>query len=70
MRIKSLQSGSPSAISLLKEWQPQDAQRCEKLLHARFRKYRLSGEWFSLPKEEVEWLTSLDDGSLQTLDQI
>lgn len=67
-RIKSLQSASPSPISLLKEWRASDARRCEKLLHARFRRYRVSGEWFSLPKEEVEWLISLEERSLQALD--
>lgn len=60
-RIKALQSACPSSISLVKSWTPVDARACERLLHTRFGKYRVNGEWFNLPASELDWLTNLED---------
>jgi hypothetical protein len=60
-RIKALQSACPSTITLVKAWTPSNAREREKLLHNRFQKHRVTGEWFDLPNADVEWLTNLEE---------
>lgn len=60
-RIKALQSACPSPITLLKAWTPADARRCEKMLHTKYRQYRVTGEWFELPAAEVACLERLEE---------
>lgn len=60
-RIKALQGACPYPISLVKSWQATEPLRCERLLHYRFRKHRVIGEWFDLPAAEAQWLAALDE---------
>lgn len=46
-RVKELQTGNDKIITLLFEMERKDANFLEKHLHRKFRKHRLSGEWFS-----------------------
>ena len=44
------------SIELLKFWPAQDMGRDEKLLHDRYERFRVSGEWFQIPDDEKEIL--------------
>jgi hypothetical protein len=63
-RIAALQPACPHQIILIKSWRPKDARACEKLLHARFREYRLQNEWFDLPLRVVKDLAVIGNASL------
>lgn len=54
-RIKSLQTGNPFQIQLLKEYLSPHYRKIEKMLHKRFAEYktREKGEWFHLKEHHV-----------------
>lgn len=53
-RIKQLQTGSATKLELVAECKVKHPTKVEALLHTRYGDYRLEGEWFALPEEEVE----------------
>lgn len=53
-RVKELQTGSPVPLRVLAAC-PGDI-RLESALHAKYARYRLSGEWFALPQDELQAL--------------
>lgn len=55
-RERTLQSEMP-LLSLI--WQCEGLQQDEKDLHERFKDKRVRGEWFSLSKEDIEFIKSL-----------
>lgn len=60
-RILALQTANPFKLTLL-AMVPVRGQRGERLLHKRFRKYRVRGggtEWFRLVPEIVEYIASI-----------
>lgn len=59
-RMLLMQTGNPYKLKLLKAWESNEPLVDEECLHAQFESYRVRGEWFKLPKEELEKLLSLD----------
>lgn len=57
-RIKSLQTGNPSRIELIGT--VPGSYEEEDRLHVRFAAKRVSGEWFALDDEDVEYILSLN----------
>lgn len=55
-RILGLQTSCPTALSVINAWEHHDAERMERLLHRKYRKFRTSGEWFRLSEELIEGL--------------
>jgi len=52
-RIKELQTGSPSEMRVVQEYESDNARKIETILHRFLRSKRISGEWFELTNEEV-----------------
>jgi hypothetical protein len=51
-RIKQLQTGNAHQITLV-DFYETAYKKVEKFLHGKFKKYKVGGEWFDLPLEEV-----------------
>lgn len=60
-RRDSLQTGSPIPLEILNTIESSEASRLESSLHERYSQYRLSGEWFDLPAEELDVLTEIEN---------
>jgi hypothetical protein len=54
-RLKSLQTGSPFKLQLLKEYVSPHYKKIERMLHKRFAEFKTrdSGEWFHLKEHHV-----------------
>ncbi|CAL9539651.1 hypothetical protein SUDANB54_04206 [Streptomyces sp. enrichment culture] len=48
-RLPELQTGNPFPLVVL--WQVPGDERLEQLLHARFERFRVTGEWFDFPDD-------------------
>jgi len=53
-RIKSLSTGNPQPLHLVKSAKVPNAGELEKKMHERYQEYRLHGEWFDLPESEID----------------
>lgn len=53
-RIKELQTGSHSAMTVVQEYESKNARQIETILHRWHRSKRISGEWFDLTNEDVQ----------------
>ena len=59
-RLKAMQIGSPIKLLLTRAVEVQNPESIEKELHSVFAKYRIHGEWFSMPwKDAVEIFDSI-----------
>ena len=60
-RISELQTGCPHELVIIKIWQHYQRkfiEQYERVLHRYYKQYRIrkNGEWFKLPKSEIEKL--------------
>ncbi|KKL52302.1 hypothetical protein LCGC14_2286850, partial [marine sediment metagenome] len=53
-RIKAIQAYCPYPITLEKFWPTDESKTAETVLHWKYGKYNHRGEWFKLPKREVD----------------
>lgn len=60
-RLKNLQAGSPAPLAYVKIVEAHPT--LEGALHRQFARYRLHGEWFTLPDEMTEVLLARLDGA-------
>ena len=56
-RLASLQGGTPIRLKIIGYCQGEEKE--EEMLHKNMRKYRVSGEWYALKKEEIELIKNL-----------
>ncbi len=56
-RISALQTASPAPLTLL-AGMPGGLDK-EKILHAKFKKYRVHGEWFKVVPEIIEYINNI-----------
>ena len=52
-RFNDIKSAMPFDLSICGQWHVDDCGGAEKLLHRRFRKSRIRGEWFELDYSEL-----------------
>lgn len=52
-RIKKLQTGNGSEITIVKEYETKHARKIESWLHKRYYSKRLVGEWFKLDDDDI-----------------
>ena len=52
-RINELQTGNSSELHITNSHKTNYPFRVEKMLHSKFSNYRVHGEWFNLPNEEI-----------------
>lgn len=57
-RMSQMQVGCPFKLSLLASWKSDDALIEEEILHDRYDKHRVRGEWFNIPDAELIVLLS------------
>lgn len=63
-RIRALQTGNPNIITLVaKTGTIDNAYNIEKLLHEKFKSNRVRGEWFTLTKEELDFVHTTFNGA-------
>jgi hypothetical protein len=60
-RFSALQTSSPKPLKLLKSWNCTDGRTLEYSLHTKYEAYRLRGEWFALPSNELKILMAVED---------
>lgn len=60
-RLANMQAGNPYEMKIAKIWHTLTPQIDEECLHAQFEAYRIRGEWFRLPVNNLLHLISLDD---------
>ena len=58
-RLVELQMGNPNRLTIWKAIPAEDRMALEVYLHFRFASYRIHGEWFKLPVEEMRWLETV-----------
>jgi len=58
-RLVELQMGNPNRLTIWKAIPAEDRMALEAYLHLRFASYRMRGEWFQLPIEEIQWLETV-----------
>ena len=64
-RIDALRTASPVPLRLLRVIRHPQGRRLERLLHDRYARYRIHGEWFDFPKEILTaLLTEVFDGAI------
>lgn len=58
VRIKELQIGNPSKLSLIESYKTKWDFKLENALHIHFKRHKVQSEWFELTEENVkEFLT-------------
>ena len=55
-RKKSLQTGSPHKLTIVATRKSSHATQLEEALHNRWEEYHMRGEWFDIPKDELNAL--------------
>lgn len=58
-RLKQLQTGNSSELSLKDYFQTDKPFKLEKMLHNRFKSSHLIGEWFALSEDDTEKFKSI-----------
>lgn len=56
-RLASLQTGSPAELILHASFETEHPKIHEKMIHRRFRRFRVRGEWFDVPLEKAMEVT-------------
>lgn len=64
-RLKELQTGSATELTLVKECECMYGIRVENALHNSYRAYRMEGEWFDLPADII----NMFEDKVRTLDK-
>lgn len=60
-RLDELNRATPSQLNLIHVIETNAPIRHERVLHEFYSEYNLHGEWFKLPKNELEMLCKIDD---------
>jgi len=58
-RLKQLQTGNSNPLFIKAYYETSRPFRLETMLHNRFKKYNVIGEWFELNKDDVESFESV-----------
>lgn len=58
-RIFEISSKLPFPIKLIHSFYTEDYTNKEKEIHQKYKQYRIRGEWFLLPKKEINFIKSL-----------
>jgi Meiotically up-regulated gene 113 len=58
-RIAGIQTSFPFELKVVKVWKSKFPHKAERHLHKRFKSYRMKGEWFRLPSNEIETLLQI-----------
>lgn len=58
-RLTQISPKTPMPVTLLHSIACEDMSQVEAALHRRFAHYRTNGEWFLLPREELNWLLTI-----------
>lgn len=69
-RLSEIQVGSSSELSVIAEYESENAQIIETALHNIYDHYNTSGEWFALPEIEIlrfKETCNKFDGNFKTL---
>jgi hypothetical protein len=53
-RIKEFKTGNVSEFLVIESYKSEWGSKIEVLLHKKYNKYKISGEWFDLPENEVK----------------
>ncbi len=61
VRVKSLQTGTPTELKLVHKIETNDYSRLEKFLHDSLDYRRVRGEWFELSEKEVAKICTISD---------
>lgn len=56
IRLKQIQGTCPLRLEIINFWKISNPSYYENLLHKQYKQYRVHGEWFKLPEEEVNLL--------------
>ena len=64
-RLSTMQSGCPYELRLLKTAHSTRYKEVEKILHSKFRKFRVRGEWFVFSQEQMEEIQSYVESNAQ-----
>lgn len=67
-RVREIQTGHPGELEIVKTWELGNIElerQAERRLHKQLAKYKVSGEWFSLPLEGRTWLYFVDSDYLR-----
>lgn len=57
-RVTQISPRTPLPVELLHSIGSNDMSWLEAQLHSKYAQYRTNGEWFALPSDAVEWITS------------
>lgn len=60
-RLSGLKTSSPFEMKMLKAWRCKRPDLIERVMHKRFAKYRVRGEWFQLTEDVVQLLLKVED---------
>lgn len=52
-RLRSMQTGNPDQLTLVRQWNTNDPRALETALHRKFDRRRVQGEWFRVTEQEV-----------------
>lgn len=66
-RVREHLRSYPIEIHAIHVIEVDDAVRCESFLLKMFKDKRKQGEWFSLGKDEIDWIVSLSSEQLESL---
>lgn len=53
-RIKVFKTYNPHGVMVVCQGRIKYYEQCERLLHLKYKKYRVSGEWFDLTDKHIE----------------
>lgn len=60
-RLRQIQSTCPIRLEIINFWKINNTYHYEKFLHKRYKQYRVHGEWFALPADELIFLSKAND---------
>jgi hypothetical protein len=66
-RLRTMQTGNPYPLELILQFEYKSAMLVERVLHSKFSKFRVRGEWFRFTDDELETVVktclAFEDGS-------
>lgn len=68
-RLKEFQTSHPYRLVILRTWETDTAALLERYLHRRFQLFKLSGEWFQFPSDELDRLVGTEAWSIEPFER-
>lgn len=68
-RLKEFQTSHPYRLTVVRTWETDAAAALERYLHRRFQAFKMSGEWFQFPPDELDIIVKTETWTIEPFEE-